>query len=92
MKALWERIKREPVLLSVLLSDALALAVQFGVNISDARMQAITTILTSLVILLGGAAVGRAKVVPFKEVVTYRDASGKFVSNPSSPLMSTDET
>jgi hypothetical protein len=80
MNALWERIKREPVLLSVFVSDALALAIQFGVNISDARLQAITTILSSFMLLMGGAAISRSKVVPLKSVVTYKDSKGSIVS------------
>ena len=87
MKSLWERIKREPVLLSVFVSDLVAVAIQFGMQISNSQTSSIIAILTSFVLIMGGGAVARAKAVPLNEVAIYKDSSGQFVTGPVGPAV-----
>jgi len=60
---MWDRIKGEPVLVTSLVSSALALAVAFGLHLSDVQIAAVLAVTNSTLALFV-----RSKVSPSKDV------------------------
>ena len=76
MKSLWERIKREPVLLLGFVSTFILLAISFGLKITDIQTNSIENFIGTFLVLMGASGVARRSTVPLQSVMEYKDASG----------------
>ena len=76
-----ENIKREPVLVSVLVGNVLALAAAFGLDLTTEQTAAIMSIVSTAVVVV----FGRSAVTPNVSVVA-REYAGDVVAGEASPL------
>ena len=67
-----EHIKKEPVVLSVLAGNLLALAVAFGIDLSETQTAAIMALVSTVVVI----AFGRSNVTPNASVVAREGRDG----------------
>lgn len=76
-----EHIKREPVILSVLAGNLLALAVAFGISLTEVQTGAIMALVSTLVVIV----FGRTNVTPNVNVAARVD-HGTEVAGPAADL------